>query len=79
MEDEEAVSRGTEAAERDRSWTTTQHGNNETWSLNEAEGLAPQPYHIRSQLLQASFPFQGCCEESSVTGLKQNKIKVQLP
>ena len=46
MEVEKVVFHGTEAAEQDRSWTTTQHGNNETWSLNGAERLAPQLYCI---------------------------------
>lgn len=73
MEAEKVVFHGSEAAERDRSWTATQHGNNETWSLNGAGWLAPQPYRIRSQLLQASFPFQGHCKQSSVTGFKKNK------
>lgn len=34
MEAEKVVFCGTEAAEWDRSRATTQHGNNETWSLN---------------------------------------------
>jgi len=49
VEAEEVMFCGTEAAEWARSWTTTQHGN-ETWSLSGAEWLAPQPYHVWSQL-----------------------------
>lgn len=58
MEAEKVVFCGTEAAERDRSQTTTQHGNNETWSLNGAEGYCKVEEPTKVSCYRPRSPFK---------------------